>query len=82
MLNGLKEIWQVLNGPGNDPVVVGLLVGWLALVLSNVSMFLSYKRVLTEKDRRIEDLVEQRNKFQEIVLTHKGLTRLSTKASK
>jgi hypothetical protein len=82
MFNGLKEIWQVLNGPGNDAVVVGLLLGWLGLFVSHFTMLISYRRVLSEKDRRIEDIVEQRNLFQEIVLTQKGLTRVSTKARK
>lgn len=81
MLEGLKAVWQVLHGPDNDPIVVGLLIGWLGLVVSHVTMFISYRRVLREKDRRIEDLVDQRNLFQDIVLKFKGLARLSSKKS-
>lgn len=82
MLGTLQEVWKIFNSPNNDPIVVSLLIGWFALLSSQISSFVSYRRVLNEKDRRIEELVEQRNLFQGIVLENKGIPRLSSKKSK
>ena len=68
MIEGLKAIWDIFNGPDNDSIVVALLVGWLALIYAQVRVWWNTKRLLKEKDDRIEDLVGQRNFFQDIVL--------------
>jgi hypothetical protein len=75
----LKSLWQVLNSPNNDPVVIGLLIAVAALMISNVINFMSFRARLKDKDERIKDLVEQRNKFQDLVLQSKGVTRKSSK---
>lgn len=78
LINGLAAFWGVLNGPDNDPIIVGLLFGWLALVVAQVSMWRSYRAVLKAKDDRIEDLVETRNTFQDLALKQHGLKRKSS----
>ncbi len=79
MIEGISAIWKILNSPDNDPVVIGLLLGWSALLVAQTIMFFSYRRLLNSKDRHLEDIIEQRNLFQEVVLKGQGLKRLTTK---
>ena len=82
MIDIFKEIWRILNQPNNDSVVISLLFAGIALVFTNISNYISFRGRLKDKDKRIEDLVEQRNKFQEFVLNSKGLERKSSKDEK
>jgi hypothetical protein len=78
-LTECKTIWQVVNGPGNDPIIISLIVGLGLSIASHLAGFLSYRARLKDKDERIADLVDQRNKFQEIVLKGQGIERKSSK---
>lgn len=78
-LQWLKSCWSILNGPGNDPVVLGLITALTSILLAHIMAFLSFRARLKDKDLRIADLVEQRNKFQDLILSAKGITRKSTK---
>jgi len=78
ILDLFTALWAIFNSPNNDTIVVSLIIASLALIFSHVSMYLSFKRVLKEKDERIKDLVSQRNSFQEIVLAAKGINRKSS----
>jgi hypothetical protein len=75
----IKSLWQIMNSPNNDPVVVGLLIAVVALIISHVMNSMSFRARLKDKDKTIEDLVEQRNKFQDLLLQSKGLTRKSSR---
>ena len=75
----IKSLWQIMNSPNNDPVVIGLLIAVAALIISHMINSMSFRARLKDKDKMIEDLVEQRNKFQDLVLQSKGLTRKSSK---
>ena len=79
LLQWIKSCWSVLNGPGNDPIVFGLITALGGILLAHVMAFMSFRARLKDKDERIADLVEQRNKFQNLVLNGKGLSRKSTK---
>lgn len=78
MIEFIKNIWKICNSPGNDPIIIGLIIAFLSLLASSINNYISYRKVITEKDKRIEDLVKQRNKFQKILLKDKG-GRLTTK---
>ena len=71
-MGALQHIWTVLTGPNNDPVVLGLIFGWLALLLSHIRVYFNYRAVLRAKDAHIEDLVKQRNKFQNLILRERN----------
>ena len=74
----IKAVWQILHSPDNDVIVVALLIAFVPLFISQVRGFLSYRKILKEKDTRIEDLVEQRNLFQDIALNKLGIKRISS----
>jgi hypothetical protein len=78
ILTWIRSVWAILNGPNHDPVVIGLLFGTAALLFSHVTLFLSFRARLKDKDERIEDLVGQRNKFQDFVLKAKNIDRKSS----
>lgn len=78
LLDYIKALWQVLNRPDNDGVVVGLLIACAALLFTQVSNFFSCRSRLRDKDERIRDLVEERNKLQEVLLREKGIERKSS----
>ena len=82
LINYTKILWEILNRPDNDAVIVSLSIGIILLLFSHASTILSYRGRLRDKDRHIEDLVEQRNIFQSIVLGKKGLKRKSTNDDK
>ena len=74
-----KLITDFLEIDGKEGIIVGLAISSVSLLIAQLSIYFKNRYVLKEKDKRIEDLVEQRNKFQDIVLNEKGLKRKSTK---
>ena len=79
LFNVGKAIWNILNSPNNDPIIVALIIAFFALLYANIHDFLNCRARIKDKDKRIEDLVEERNKFQDIVLKSKGIDRKSSK---
>lgn len=77
-----KCVWDSISNPDKTAVIIGLATGWFSLIVSHIIMYLSFRGRLKEKDIRIEDLVEQRNKFQELVLEQRGIERKTTKPKK
>ena len=80
-LEWIKAIWYIFNSPDNDPIVIGLLIAIFSLIAAYAITSRSNRRLIAEKDERIEDLTKQRNKFQNIVLQSKGIERKSSKGS-
>jgi len=78
-LDLFKLITDFLEIDGKEGIIVGLAISSVSLLIAQLSIYFKNRYVLKEKDKRIEDLVEQRNKFQDIVLNEKGLKRKSTK---
>ena len=78
-LQWARSLWEVLNGPNNDPIVLGLIIALSGILLAHGMALMSFRARLRDKDQRIEDLVDQRNKFQDLVLSAKGVIRKSTK---
>lgn len=74
----VKSLWAVANGPNNEPVVLGLIVALFGMLVAFWKQSRATKEILEEKDRRIADLVRERNKFQEIVLELSGVKRQTT----
>jgi|GEM_PF-6910415 len=79
MVDFFIELWKTLNSPGNDPIIIGAIAVIIALLISNIRSYFSFKKLILDKDTRIKDLVEQRNKFQDIVLKDLGSKRKSSK---
>jgi len=79
LFNFVKAIWNILNSPNNDPIIVALIIAFFASLFVNIRNFLNCRTRIKDKDKRIEDLVEERNKFQDIVLKSKGIDRKSSK---
>lgn len=79
LFNFGKAIWNILNSPNNDPIIVALIIAFFALLYLNINNFFSCRARIKDKDKRIEDLVEERNKFQDTVLKLKGIDRKSSK---
>jgi len=75
----IKNLWRILNSPNNDPVVLGLIIAVFALLISSIRGFFNCKALLREKDKRIEDLVKERDKLQDYLLKIKGVQRKSSK---
>jgi hypothetical protein len=74
------EIWNLLNGPNNQPIIVALIIGWIALLISHFKTLWSYRSRLRDKDKEIEGLVTERNKLQDFILQEIGSKRLTTKS--
>lgn len=79
MLQGFKQFWQIIMSENNDPVIVGFMVAFAALFYAQVRIFFNNRKLLKAKDERIQDLVDQRNKFQNIALREKDIERKSSK---
>lgn len=79
MFDFFTELWKKLNSPDNDPIIIGAIAVIIALLISNVRSYFSFKKLIDDKDTRIKDLVEQRNKFQDIVLKELGSRRKTSK---
>lgn len=75
-----KHIWDIFNKADNNPIIVALIIGWIALIISQLSNWLSYRGRLKDKDKEIEDLVAERNKLQEFIFKEMGIQRLTTKS--
>lgn len=73
MLQGFKQFWQIIMSENNNPVIVGFMVAFAALFYAQVRIFFNNSKLLKAKDERIQDLVEQRSKFQNIALREKTL---------
>lgn len=80
-MGALGAIWATINSPDNDPIVIALIIGWAALLFANFRVFLANKARLADKDKHIEDLIKERDKYQEFVLGKKGIARKSSKGS-
>ena len=79
MFEALKSIWEILNSPDNDPIIVGFLIALVGLFVAHLRGIFNCRARLKDKEERILDLVEQRNKFQDKVLGNKGIKRRSSK---
>lgn len=71
-----------MNSPDNDSVVVGLLLGMVALLVAHVMVRNQFKARLKDKDQTIADLTEQRNKWQGEYLKLVGQSRKSSRSTK
>lgn len=74
------DFWKMLNSENNDPIVVGMIGVMIALILTSVRSYFNCRKLIKEKDDRIRDLREERNKFQDIVLKKLGGNRKSSKS--
>lgn len=79
VLGTIKKIWDILNAPNNDPIIVSLVIGWGAFLFSFLMVWLSYRARLIDKDKEINRLVDERNKWQEFFFEERGAKRLTTK---
>ncbi len=79
MLQYLKGIWEICNGPNNSPILIALGIGYFALGVAYIRIYFSYRAILKEKDKRIEDIIETRNFFQNLFLQQYGVERKSSK---
>jgi len=83
LIKAVKEliisIWNIFNSPNNDPVIAGLIIGLVAVLWANISMFRNFKARLKDKDDHITDLVSERNKLQDYFFKHMDMERKSTK---
>lgn len=79
MWDGIKAVWLTLNGPDNDEIVVALIIALGILLYNNIKSFFEYRARLRDKDKAIEDLVQQRNLFQDKVLNPTNIQRKSSK---
>ena len=71
-----------LDPQKNAGSIVGLLIAFFALLVANISNYLTNRRVVRIMNARIEDLVSERNKYQKIVLGRKGVKRKSSRKTK
>lgn len=78
----VKALWITMNSPDNDSVVVGLLLGMVALLVAHVMVRNQFKARLKDKDQTIADLTEQRNKWQGEYLKLVGQSRKSSRSTK
>ena len=74
----IKAIWTVANSPGNDPVIVGLVLASFAMLCGYSISFWRTSQLLKEKDKRIEDLVQERNRLHDVLLAQVGTKRQTT----
>lgn len=74
----IKGYRDIADGPGHEAVIFGLIIALLAIIVGHLMAFFQFKARLNDKDERIKDLVEERNKFQHIVLKGKGISRKSS----
>lgn len=81
-----KSIWAFLKGIGalcqsesNEILILSLTIACFALLVGYFMHLHSMKALLNEKDKRIEDLVEERNKLQEHLFGKSGHKRKSSK---
>ncbi len=79
MIQYFKAIWDICNGPNNSPILIAFGIGWVALALAFIRIYFSYRAILKEKDKRIEDIIETRNFFQDLFLQQYRIERKSTK---
>jgi len=73
------ELWKTLNSENNDPIIIGMIAVMFALLINNYNNHKNSKKLLREKDERIKELREERNKYQNIFLKQIGGERKSSK---
>jgi hypothetical protein len=78
LIKVVEKFFELAHGPGQEPLIFGLIVALASLIISHVLALIQFRGRLRDKDRHIDDLVQQRNRFQEVALQSKGITRKST----
>jgi hypothetical protein len=79
IIGSVKGFLALADGTGNQALIAGLVLALLGLLVGHVIALFQFRGRLQDKDKHIADLIKQRNKFQEIALNAKGLSRKSSK---
>jgi hypothetical protein len=79
ILEWIKSVWEIFNSPKNDTIIIGLLIALAGIIVSNITMYFSFRARLKDKDKMIVDLVDQRNKLQDYILKGKNINRKTSK---
>lgn len=75
MIDYIKALWAIFQGPNNDPVVTGLGIACFAILAMHIRSHFLYKRLIETKDKEIERLVEEKNKLQNFLLRNHNTNR-------
>ena len=82
----IQEFWQLvikiqefINGESNEGIFLALIITIIALMYSYYISRRDLKDMIEEKEVRIKELVNERNKYQEIVFDFFNIERQSTK---
>jgi hypothetical protein len=78
----IESIWEVINSPNNDPIIIGFIIGFSALLISSIRSHINYRKLIKEKDERIKDLINERNKLQNFLLKQKNVERRTSSQKK
>lgn len=85
-INMIQEFWQLvikiqefINGESNEGIFLALIITIIALMYSYYISRRDLKDMIEEKEVRIKELVNERNKYQEIVFDFFNIERQSTK---
>ena len=76
MLDGLNAL---IAAYGQDNgLVVPLSIAVVVLMYSHIHIWLSHRARLSDKDKHIEDLIDERNKLQQFLFEQQGRDRLTS----
>ena len=78
LAKAIEGFIELASGPNSGPIIFGMVIALFALLVSYIFLWLQFHARLSDKDRHIEDLVNERNKLQDYILRNKGLTRKSS----
>lgn len=77
MLDALKTVLELaLEDTG---ILASLAIAVVVLMYSHVHIWLSCRGRLADKDKHIADLIDQRNKLQDILFSQQGRRRLTSR---
>ncbi len=82
LIKAIEGFVALATGPNNEPLIFGLVIALFGLLVGHLLVWVQFRGRLKDKDRHIADLVQQRNRFQDVALQAKGLIRKSSSREK